>query len=187
MSETRPVDWTALNTLLKERFMRIQEVCFPQLDWTFVESVLLDHPHEQKVLLAMEASGGEPALALVNKEERALWFFDCSPESPLGRRSLCYDLAAWQSRKANKPSGNVCDSAREMGVELLTEADYFSLQKLGSFDTKTSSWLHTPESLRCHGGALFGDHRFGRTFIYHNGAESYYAARGFRGKVRVNW
>lgn len=115
-----------------------------------------------------------------NKETGALYFVDFSAESPAGRRSLCYDPQAWESRKAHKPAGSAMGWAREAGVELIDESTYLKLQERGPLDQKTSSWIRTPQELRDRGGALFGDHRFGRTFIYHNGAESYYAARGFR-------
>ncbi len=136
-------------------------------------------------LFQMEATGGEPDVIGRDAKSGAYLFSDCAPESPTERRSLCFDGAALASRKANKPKGNAVDAAAAMGIELLTEEDYHALQRLGPFDTKTSSWIATPSEVRELGGALFGDRRFGRVFIYHNGAESYYAARGFRGMRRV--
>jgi hypothetical protein len=133
----------------------------------------------------MEDTGGEPDVVSLNEQSSEYVFMDCSKESPEGRRSLCYDREALNSRKANKPKHNVVDLASEMGIELLTEEDYHHLQQFGEFDTKTSSWLKTPQGIRDLGGAIFGDFRFGRVFIYHNGAQSYYAARGFRGMLKV--
>lgn len=133
----------------------------------------------------MERTGGEPDVVAGAQKGGAVTFFDCCVESPKGRRSLCYDAAALESRKANKPANSAQGMAQEMGVELLSEAQYHQLQAVGEFDLKTSSWLKTPEAVRKLGGAIFGDRRFGRVFTYHNGAESYYAARGFRGAVEV--
>ncbi len=133
----------------------------------------------------MEQTGGEPDVVGFDKKTGEFVFYDCSAESPKGRRSLCYDLEAWEARKAHKPKNNAMDAAAEMRIELLTEEQYRRLQELGDFDTKTSSWLKTPAEVRKLGGAIFGDYRFGRVFVYHNGAESYYAARGFRGSLRV--
>lgn len=134
---------------------------------------------------AMEQSGGEPDVIGHDKKSGQYIFCDCSPESPTGRRSLCYDRKALDSRKENKPRGCATDLAAEMGVEILTEAQYRELQSLGEFDTKTSSWIATPDDVRFLGGALFCDRRYGKVFVYHNGAESYYAVRGFRALVRV--
>jgi len=136
-------------------------------------------------LAAMEASGGEPDVIGHDPSTGQYVFCDCSAESPPGRRSLCYDLEALHSRKENKPQGSAVEAAAAMGVELLTEEQYRALQQLGEFDTKTSSWVATPADLRALGGALFCDRRYGRVFVYHNGAQSYYAARGFRGLLRV--
>ncbi|MEO0056134.1 MAG: hypothetical protein RLZZ50_2081 [Verrucomicrobiota bacterium] len=138
-----------------------------------------------RVLQEMEASGGEPDVVAQDKETGEIVFFDCSSESPPGRVSLAYDREGLDSRKEHKPKGNAVDAAADMGIELLTEAQYFELQRLGDFDTKSSSWLKTPPALRKFGGALFGDRRYGRVFIYHNSAQSYYGARGFRGALRV--
>jgi len=131
----------------------------------------------------MEATGGEPDV--IGRDGDEYLFCDCSPESPAGRRSLCYDREALESRKRDKPAGSALDMAASLGVMLLTEEQYRALQDLGEFDTKTSSWIATPPDVRARGGALFCDRRFGRVFVYHNGAESYYAARGFRGLLRL--
>lgn len=136
-------------------------------------------------LHAMEDSQGEPDVIGTDADTGKLIFCDCAPESPTGRRSLCYDQEALDSRKQNKPVDSAVEVARSMGIELLDEEAYKRLQEVGKFDTKTSSWLRTPEEFRKLGGALFGDYRFGRVFIYHNGAESYYAARGFRGMLHI--
>ncbi|MFM8739007.1 MAG: DUF4256 domain-containing protein [Cytophagales bacterium] len=133
----------------------------------------------------MESTGGEPDVVAFDKKSGEYIFCDCASESPAGRRSLCYDREAWEGRKENKPKSNVHDEAEAMGVVLLNEEQYRQLQKLGKFDTKTSSWLQTPAQIRKLGGAIFGDYRYGHVFIYHNGAGSYYAARGFRGALRV--
>ena len=133
----------------------------------------------------MEETCGEPDVVDFDEKSGEYIFFDCAAESPKERRSLCYDRDALEKRKENKPKNNAIDAAAEIGIELLTEEDYRYLQTVGSFDTKTSSWLETPENIRKLGGAIFGDFRYGTVFIYHNGAESYYAARGFRGKMKV--
>jgi hypothetical protein len=133
----------------------------------------------------MERTGGEPDVIAYDDTTGEYIFCDCSAESPLGRRSLCYDREALESRKANKPENTAIDMAAEMGIEILTEEQYRDLLKLGKFDMKTSSWLKTPPDIRKLGGALFADYRYGNVFIYHNGAESYYAVRGFRGLLRV--
>jgi hypothetical protein len=155
------------------------------LKWTDVQKRLEKYPDKLWSLHQMEASGGEPDVVSHNKKTGEIVFFDCAPESPKGRRSLCYDRAALNARKANKPKNSAMDLATEMGVELLTEEEFRALQKIGDFDTKTSSWLKTPDAIRKLGGAIFGDRRFNHIFIYHNGAESYYAARGFRGSLTV--
>lgn len=153
--------------------------------WAKIEKKLEARPEKLWSLNEMEATGGEPDVVAVDKKTDEYIFYDCSAESPKGRRSLCYDLAAWKSRKEHKPKNNVMDLARSMGIELLTEEEYRGLQKFGKFDTKTSSWIKTPDDIRKLGGALFADFRFGHVFIYHNGAESYYGARAFRGALRV--
>jgi hypothetical protein len=133
----------------------------------------------------MESTGGEPDVVGQDEATGEYIFYDCAAESPAGRRSLCYDRAAWESRKKIKPANNVIDVAAALGVELLTEGQYRALQELGNFDTKTSSWVKTPADIRVLGGALFCDRRYDHVFVYHNGAESYYASRGFRGWLRV--
>jgi hypothetical protein len=155
------------------------------LVWAEVYARLDAQPEKVWTLHQMEQSGGEPDVIGQDEHTGHYLFCDCAAESPSGRRSLCYDRAAWESRKANRPEDNAHDVATGMGVTLLTEAQYAQLQAVGEFDTKTSSWLLTPPDVRKLGGALFGDRRFGRVFVYHNGAESYYAARGFRGVLRV--
>lgn len=166
---------------LKERFAAHPHR-HPGLDWQKVEARL--EPAVLGKLAAMEASGGEPDVAMIDGP-RTIVFVDCAAESPQGRRSLCYDREAWQARKQARPANNAVDVAASMGVELLTEDEYRALQELEAFDTKTSSWIETPPAIRALGGALFCDRRYDQVFVYHNGAESYYAARGFRAKLRV--
>ncbi len=155
------------------------------LEWAPVQARLEAHTEKLCSLNEMEKTGGEPDIVSHDKETGEYVFYDCSAESPKGRRSLCYDREALDSRKENKPKDNAIGMAAAMGVELLTEEQYRELQKRGNFDTKTSTWVKTPPSVRKLGGALFCDRRFDTVFLYHNGAESYYAARGFRGWVRV--
>lgn len=155
------------------------------LEWKNVQAKLEANSEKLWSLQQMEETGGEPDVVGYDEATDEFIFFDCSAESPAGRRSTCYDLEGLESRKQHKPDHNAMDMATEMGVELLTEQQYRYLQKLGKFDTKTSSWLQTPEKIRKLGGALFGDYRYDHVFIYHNGAQSYYAARGFRGVLRV--
>lgn len=155
------------------------------LNWQEIEIRLQEHPDKLWSLNQMEKSGGEPALFGYNSRQDKYIFFDFSKESPSGRRSACYDREALEARKKFKPKKNVIDSVKAMGVELLTEDQYRDLQKLENFDTKTSSWIATPEAIRKLGGALFADYRYGKVFIYHNGAESYYASRGFRTFLEV--
>ena len=155
------------------------------LNWPEIQTKLESNPIKLWSLNEMEETGGEPDVIGFDKETNEYIFCDCSNESPKGRRSLCYDHEAWESRKKHKPKNSAVEMAAEMGIDLMTEEQYYDLQKLGTFDTKTSSWLATPAEVREPGGAIFGDHRFGRVFIYHNGAESYYGARGFRGILRV--
>lgn len=173
-----------LLSVLQARFEKHMER-HAGLDWAEVQAKLAAHPGKLRSLHAMEASGGEPDLIGVDQKTGEYIFCDCSAESPAGRRSLCYDAAALEARKENKPAGSALGMAATMGIELLTEDEYRELQRLGKFDLKTSSWLKTPEDVRELGGALFGDRRYGRVFTYHNGAISYYAARGFRGLLRV--
>jgi hypothetical protein len=155
------------------------------LAWDQVPARLEANPAALKSLAQMEATGGEPDVIAVDKTSGQLTFCDCAAESPTGRRSVCYDRAALDSRKEHKPDGSAVEMATEMGIELLTEEQYRALQELGEFDLKTSSWIATPADIRKLGGALFCDRRYGKVFTYHNGAQSYYAARGFRGLLRV--
>jgi hypothetical protein len=155
------------------------------IDWQDVQSKLGKQPVKLWSLSEMEATEGEPDVIGYDKKTNEFVFADCSAESPKGRRSVCYDLEALESRKEHKPKHSAVGMAAEMGIEVMSEEQYFEFQKLGKFDTKTSSWLLTTPELRKAGGAIFGDWRYGRVFIYHNGAESYYAARGFRGVLKV--
>ncbi len=155
------------------------------LDWAKVQTKLEANAEKLWALHEMERTGGEPDVIGYDQKTGEYIFCDCSADSPKGRRSLCYDRAALESRKEHKPKNNAIDMAAAMGIELLTEEQYRELQKLGDFDTKTSSWVKTPSAIRKLGGALFCDRRFDTVFLYHNGAESYYAARGFRGSLRV--
>jgi hypothetical protein len=170
--------------LLQNRFEKNKKR-HKSLEWNQVADRLEKFPEKIQSLFMMEDSGGEPDVVDYDAKTGTIVFMDCAPESPLGRRSLCYDREALDSRKENKPKDNVIDIAQHMGIELLTEEDYRYLQKLGTFDAKTSSWIMTPTSIRKLGGALFGDFRYDTVFVYHNGAQSYYAARGFRGLLRV--
>ncbi len=155
------------------------------LDWTKVHAKLEGNISKLWPLNEMERTDGEPDVVGYDKKTGEYIFYDCSVESPKDRRSLCYDRKALESRKEHKPKNNAIDMAAAMGIELLTEEEYRALQELGSFDTKTSSWVKTPTAIRKLGGALFCDRRYDTVFVYHNGAESYYAARGFRGSLRV--
>ncbi|WP_045521448.1 DUF4256 domain-containing protein [Neobacillus niacini] len=155
------------------------------LEWAKVQAKLKANTEKLWSLNEMESSGGEPDIVGHDIKTNEYIFCDCSAESPKGRRSVCYDREALESRKQHKPENNAIDMAAAMGIELLTEEQYRALQKLGNFDIKTSSWVQTPSDIRELGGALFCDRRFGHVFVYHNGAESYYAARGFRGSLRV--
>jgi hypothetical protein len=156
-----------------------------EIAWSDVRARLEANTAKLWSLHQMEETGGEPDVVAHDENTGEYLFFDCSAESPNGRRSLCYDGAALAARKANKPKDSAVDVASAMGIALLTEEQYRLLQGLGNFDTKTSSWLETPADIRERGGAIFGDYRYGQVFVYHNGADSYYAARGFRGSLRV--
>jgi hypothetical protein len=175
---------TTLLQVLRNRFEAFPDRHFG-LKWSQVEARLEACPEKLKALEAMEDSGGEPDVVAYDKKTGELTFFDCAAESPVGRRSLCYDGAALAARKENKPRSSAMDLASAMGVELLNEQEYRFLQSLGQFDAKTSSWIKTPVDIRTKGGALFCDFRFGHVFVYHNGAESYYAARGFRSVLKA--
>jgi hypothetical protein len=155
------------------------------LEWANAQARLEADTEKLWSINEMERTGGEPDVVGLDKKTGEYILYDCSPESPKGRRSLCYDREALQSRKENKPKDNAMDMAAAMGIELLTEEQYRELQKLGNFDTKTSSWVKTPSDIRKLGGAVFCDRRYDTVFLYHNGAESYYAARAFRGSLRV--
>jgi Protein of unknown function (DUF4256) len=155
------------------------------VDWTKVQARLEANPEKLRVLFEMESTGGEPDVVGHDKKTGEYVFFDCSAESPKGRTSLCYDAEALASRKEHKPKHSAMGLATEMGVEVLTEDQYRELQQLGEFDQKSSTWLNTPAEIRKLGGAIFGDRRFGRVFVYHNGAESYYSGRGFRSCLKV--
>src|SRR6476661_6738421 len=169
---------------LKARFEKNMER-HKGLEWAQVQVKLEAHAEKLWSLSEMERTGGEPDVVGHDKKTGEYIFYGCSAESPKDRRSLCYDREALESRKENKPANNAMDVASAMGVELLTEEQYRALQKLGNFDTKTSSWVQTPSAIRKLGGALFCDRCYNTVFVYHNGAESYYAARGFRGSLRV--
>ena len=170
--------------LLKARFEKNMNR-HEGLEWAKVVVKLEANTNKLWSLNEMENTGGEPDLVGQDKESGEYIFYDCSAESPKGRRSLCYDLEALESRKEFKPKDSAVDMAASMGVEILTEVEYRALQKLGNFDTKTSSWVKTPADIRKLGGAIYCDRRYNRVFVYHNGAESYYAVRGFRGSLRV--
>lgn len=170
----------ALQARFEQNMQRHQGIA-----WTEVRARLEGNADALRALAAMEHTGGEPDVIGRDRNSGQFTFCDCSPETPARRRSLCYDRAALDARKQHKPQGSAVEMAAEMGIELLTEEQYRALQTLGAFDRKTSSWLKTPPDVRSLGGALFGDRRYGRVFIYHNGAESYYAVRGFRGWLSV--
>lgn len=169
---------------LKARF-EAHTARHPGLPWSDVQARLNARPAKLASLAKMEATGGEPDVVAQDAATGELMFVDCAAQSPAGRRSCCYDREGLESRKEHRPSASAIDLAADMGVELLDEAQYRALQALGEFDTKTSSWLRTPPAIRQEGGALFGDRRYGQVFTYHNGAQSYYAVRGFRGVLKV--
>jgi hypothetical protein len=182
--ELTPAQREALFKTLKARFEKNPRR-HQGLEWAKVQARLAALPEKLWSLAQMEATGGEPDVVGHDKKTGEYLFFDCSPESPKGRVSVCYDREGWESRKEHRPKNTAMDMANDMGIELLTEEQYADLQKLGEFDLKTSSWLKTTPEMRKLGGALFGDRRFGRVFFYHNGAQSYYGVRGFRGCLRV--
>ncbi|WP_130734998.1 DUF4256 domain-containing protein [Flavobacterium sp. J27] len=169
--------------ILEKRFKNKQ--LHKALDWNTIATKLEKHPEKMWSLQQMELTGGEPNVVGFDTTTNEYLFFDCSEESPKGRRSICYDRQALESRKENKPKHSAVAMAEEMGISLLTEEQYRYLQKLGKFDLKTSNWIQTPVAIRELGGAIFADFRYNQVFIYHNGAPSYYAARGFRGCLRV--
>ena len=182
--ELSPEQREELLTTLKARFEKNTNR-HQGLEWAKVRARLETHAEKMWSLNDMERTGGEPDVVGQDKQTGEYVFYDCSPESPKGRTSLCYDREALDSRKEHKPKSSAMDMAAAMGAELLTEEQYQELQRLGNFDTKSSSWLKTPGDIRKLGGAIFGDRRFGRVFVYHNGAESYYSGRGFRGWLRL--
>jgi hypothetical protein len=182
----------ALSSEQREELLRALQARFEKnmnrhqgLEWAKVQAKLEANPEKLWSLQEMESTGGEPDVVGQDQTTGEYIFYDCSAESPKGRRSVCYDHEALESRKANKPENSAIGMAAAMGIELLTEEQYRELQKLGNFDTKTSSWVKTPADIRKLGGALFADHRYGHVFVCHNGAESYYGARAFRGSLRV--
>jgi hypothetical protein len=173
-----------LIAVLKARFEKNKNR-HPALEWEEVPAKLEANPKKLWSLHEMERTGGEPDVVDYDSTTGEFIFFDCAAESPAGRRSICYDREGLESRKENRPENSAVDLAMEMGIDMLTEEQYRHLQRLGKFDKKTSSWLQTPEPIRKHGGAIFGDFRYEHVFVYHNGAQSYYAARAFRGSLRV--
>lgn len=182
----------ALITEQREELLRMLNARFeknmnrhPGLEWAQVQARLEAKPEKLWSLHEMERTGGEPDVVGQDETTGEILFYDCSAESPTGRRNVCYDREALEARKEHKPEGNALDMAADMGIELLTEEQYRELQKRGKFDTKTSSWVKTPPEIRKLGGALFADRRYEHVFVYHNGASSYYGARGFRGSLRV--
>lgn len=170
--------------ILKKRFEKFK-TRHSNISWQEVETRLLKFPEKLAILHEMELTGGEPDVVGIDSKTKEIIFFDCSEESPKGRRSLCYDREALDARKEHKPVNSARDLAFDMGISLLNEEEYRLLQSLGAFDLKTSSWIETPESIRALDGALFCDRRYNHVFVYHNGAQSYYAARGFRGRLNV--
>lgn len=179
-----PAERAELLNVLRVRFEK-NMTRHKGLDWAKVQAKLDSHPEKLWSLHAMETTGGEPDVVGYDKKSGEYLFYDCSAETPKDRRSICYDGEALASRKEHKPADSAMEMAAAMGVELLTEEQYRELQQHGKFDTKTSSWVKTPADIRKLGGALFCDWRYGHVFLYHNGADSYYAARGFRGLLRV--
>lgn len=182
--ELSPEQREELLCVLKARFEKNKN-SHEGLDWAKVQTKLEANPEKQWSLSEMERTGGEPDVVGHDETTNEYIFYDCSAESPKGRRSVCYDRAGWESRKENRPQNTALDMAADMGIEILTEEQYRALQQLGKFDTKTSSWVKTPAEIRKLGGALYGDRRYDTVFMYHNGAESYYAVRGFRGSLTV--
>jgi Protein of unknown function (DUF4256) len=183
MKELSPNQRAELINTLKTRFEKNKNR-HKGLEWAKIQAKLAV---SEKLwsLHIMEETGGEPDVVGYDNNSDAYIFYDCAAESPKGRRSLCYDLKAWESRKEHKPADNALDMAAAMGIEILTETEYRALQELGNFDTKTSSWIKTPDAIRKLGGAIFCDRRFDRVFTYHNGAESYYGGRAFRGSLKI--
>lgn len=179
-----PEQQATLLAMLEKRFTKNMHR-HPNIQWEEVQTKLKANPGKLWSLEQMEATGGEPDVVGQDAATGAYLFVDCAAESPKGRRSVCYDREGWESRKEHRPENTAMEMAAEMGITLLTEAEYRHLQQLGPIDTKTSSWLQTPDAIRKQGGAIFGDYRYGHVFVYHNGAGSYYGVRGFRGLLRV--
>ncbi|KGE14459.1 DUF4256 domain-containing protein [Sphingobacterium deserti] len=183
-SKLDPNEVTEFLTVLADRFQNNMQR-HADLAWDDVKNRLEAHPDKLIVLLEMERTEGEPDVVGFDAATGSYIFYDCSAESPKGRRSLCYDRKALDARKANKPDNSALDMADEIGVSILTEEEYRYLQQLGNFDLKTSSWVSTPDAIRKLGGAIFCDRRYNQVFTYHNGADSYYSARGFRGAIQI--
>ncbi|MBE2284607.1 MAG: DUF4256 domain-containing protein [Prosthecobacter sp.] len=179
-AKTNPALLEVLKTRFEKNMSRHRGI-----EWTKVQARLDASPEKLRSLAEMEETGGEPDVIGHDKKTGQFLFVDCSPETPKGRVSVCYDREGLESRKEHRPKDTAMDMAAAMGIEMLTEEQYFALQKLGDFDSKTSSWIKTPDDIRKLGGALYGDRRYGRVFIGHNGAQSYYAARAFRGCLKV--
>lgn len=182
--ELAPEQSKELLTILKTRFEKNMNRHIG-LEWNKVQAKLVANQEKLWSISEMERTGGEPDVVSYDEKTDEYIFYDCSAESPLGRRNVCYDREGWASRKDNKPENNAIDMGDAMGIELLTEDQYRGLQKLGNFDLKTSSWVKTPADIRKLGGALFADRRYDTVFVYHNSAPSYYGVRGFRGSLRI--
>jgi hypothetical protein len=180
LSEQRDELISVLKTRFEKNMTRHKGIV-----WANVQSRLEANPAKLWSLHKMEETGGEPDVVGFDKKAGEYIFYDCSPETPKGRRSICYDHEALEARKEHKPENSAMQMAADMGIDLLTETEYRELQKLGKFDTKSSSWIKTPDAIRKLGGAIFADYRYGQVFVYHNGADSYYAVRGFRGSLKV--
>ncbi|MGE8645142.1 DUF4256 domain-containing protein [Acinetobacter vivianii] len=179
-----PAEVAALLEILKMRFEKNMHR-HKDLNWSYIEDRLQQKPEKLWSLNQMEDTGGEPDVVSLDSKSSEIIFYDCAVETPKGRRSLCYDRAALDARKEHKPENNAVEVAEAIGIELLTEEEYRQLQSIEQFDLKTSSWVKTPEDIRKLGGAIFCDSRYGRVFTYHNGAQSYYATRGFRGRLTI--
>lgn len=184
MKELSPQQSQELLGILKDRFEKNSKR-HPDLIWSDIQARLETAPEKLWALDEMEVTDGEPDVIGQDPDTGEYIFFDCAAESPKGRRSVCYDQQALDSRKEHKPKNSAINMAKEMGISILNEQEYRQLQELGNFDTKTSSWIETPAEIRKLGGAIFADRRYNQIFVYHNGAESYYAARAFRGSLRV--
>lgn len=184
MAKEKSKNFDELLSILEKRFLE-NENRHLVIKWSEILQKLEKNQEKLEILYKMEESGGEPDVVIFDKNSKEICFVDCSTESPKGRRSFCYDREAWEKRKEHKPENTAIDFAKEIGIEILDEEQYRKLQELGNFDLKTSSWIKTPEKIRKLGGALFCDKRYDTVFTYHNGAESYYAARGFRGILKL--